>query len=552
LQARQLQNLLTMFFSSDGQRAGPDPELRPASVRLREGRSAERSERLVEARASYEAAIALAATSGERAVRVEALRRLGVVCHRQNEGAQARDICRQSYAEAIELGDVVLAGEALNALAGFEFESGEIGAARGLYQNALDLAGSNTPLSARIEQNLGILASLQGDHSAACQHYRRSLSAFEGAGDERGCALAHHHLGMIASRRGELDEAERAFQQSAAIAARVGDVQLRGRCELNRAEVCHGRQQYAEAMRRAETALEIFERMGDRLAKADAYRVIGMVFRDTGRPLLAEARLRASVGLASESSSLRGQAEASRELARLSQTLGRNQEALTLLKSAHDLFRKLDARSDLVDVGRKTAELEGAFLALVREWGESIESADHYTFGHCERVADYAVTVAEALGLDAMQQTTIRLGAYLHDVGKVRVPHEVLNKPGRLSDEEFELMKLHPVYGVELLAGVEFPWDLKPIIRWHHEKLDGTGYPDRLRGEEIPRAAQIIGIVDVYDALTTDRSYRAAMPRASALAEMERCRGWWFEDVFAAFMGSIGIPERSLRIHSAA
>jgi HD-GYP domain-containing protein (c-di-GMP phosphodiesterase class II) len=137
-------------------------------------------------------------------------------------------------------------------------------------------------------------------------------------------------------------------------------------------------------------------------------------------------------------------------------------------------------------------------------------------------------------------------------VGKVRVPHEVLNKPGRLSDEEFELMKLHTVYGVELLAGVEFPWDLKPIIRWHHEKLDGTGYPDRLRGSEIPLAAQVIGIVDVFDALTTTRSYRVAMSRTAALAEMERCGGHWLPEVFAAFIASVGAADSALKVPTAA
>ena len=99
---------------------------------------------------------------------------------------------------------------------------------------------------------------------------------------------------------------------------------------------------------------------------------------------------------------------------------------------------------------------------------------------------------------------------------------------------------MHPIWGLELLAAVEFPWDLKPIIRWHHERCDGTGYPDRLRGEEIPVAAQIVGIVDVFDALTTERSYRPALSREAALAEIERSRGWWSEPVYAAFLQSQG------------
>jgi HD-GYP domain-containing protein (c-di-GMP phosphodiesterase class II) len=100
---------------------------------------------------------------------------------------------------------------------------------------------------------------------------------------------------------------------------------------------------------------------------------------------------------------------------------------------------------------------------------------------------------------------------------------------------------MHPVWGVELLATVEFPWDIKPIIRSHHEKFDGTGYPDRLRGEEIPLHAQIICIVDVYDALTTTRSYRRAMTHAEALVQMAESRHWWRGDVYEAFLRTVGV-----------
>jgi putative nucleotidyltransferase with HDIG domain len=220
------------------------------------------------------------------------------------------------------------------------------------------------------------------------------------------------------------------------------------------------------------------------------------------------------------------------------QAMGRNQDALTLLNTAHRLFLRLDARVDLVHVDGKVSELETTYFDVVREWGQSIESADSYTFGHCERVAQRALAVARGLMLDDTAQTAIRLGAYLHDLGKVRVPHEILNKPGPLTGEEFEVVQMHPIWGLELLAAVEFPWDLKPIIRWHHERYDGTGYPDRLRGDEIPVAAQIVGIVDVYDALTTARSYRPAVSHEAAMLEIEKCRGWWAPAVYAAFSNS--------------
>ena len=178
--------------------------------------------------------------------------------------------------------------------------------------------------------------------------------------------------------------------------------------------------------------------------------------------------------------------------------------------------------------------------ATARRTSPTIESNDSDTYGHSERVASYATRVATALDLDESEMTTIRIGAYLHDLGKVRVPHEILNKPGRLTSDEFEVMKMHPVFGLEMLASVDFPWDIKPLIRWHHEKLDGSGYPDRLRGDEIPLHAQIICSVDVYDALTTTRSYRPAMTQAQALAEMEATRRWWRPELFESFMGTVG------------
>jgi len=196
-------------------------------------------------------------------------------------------------------------------------------------------------------------------------------------------------------------------------------------------------------------------------------------------------------------------------------------------------------------VPRGLAALDERFLTVVRSIGLSIESSDSYTFGHSERVARYAARVATALGLDAEEVAAVRLGAYLHDVGKIRVPQEVLNKPGRLTAAEFDLMKMHPVWGLEVLEGVEFPFDVRPTIRWHHEKRDGSGYPDRLVGDEIPLHASIIGIADVFDALTSCRSYRPAMSGPAALNLMHARRGWWRPEVYAAFRHATGTTSMS-------
>ncbi len=521
-------------------RWGPEPGTHRASASLHNARTLERSGHLSEAIHAYQASIEEATTDGMGVVLAEALRRLGVVHHHRNDSARARQLCLQSYQIASGLREDVLAAEALNVLAGIEFESGAIENARDTYHRALELGGAGPELRGRIEQNLGILANVQGDWTMAREKYLRSLDAFRLAGEEKGCAIAYHNLGMISADRKLWDDADSYFNQSLELAERLGDVHLQGLCRLNHSEVHVARQHFDRAREDAEEALRIFDLLGTLLDKADAYRVLGVVFRETGRPVLAEARLRAAIELALSTGSVLSEAEASRELARLYRDMGRNQDALTLLNAAHRLFGRLDAAVDLVDVAGKRSDLEDTYLAVVRDWGQSIESSDGYTFGHCERVADYAIAVARTLGLDELEQTTIRLGAYLHDLGKVRVPHEILNKAGPLTREEFDIMKMHPVWGLELLAAVEFPWDIKPIIRWHHEKHDGSGYPDKLRSDEIPLAAQIICIADVYDALTTTRSYRAAMAPIVAIEKMNESRHWWRADVFEAFMLSVG------------
>jgi putative nucleotidyltransferase with HDIG domain len=515
---------------------------------LHEARARERAACIPEAIQLYEAAISTAERTGEKAVLAEALRRLAIALHHRNESARARELCNRSYKVAGDLKNDILAAEALNTMGGLALRTGAMEDARAHLLQALERGGQSRELLARVEQNLGILANIRGDIGAAVAHYECSVKAHQATNDEHGCATAYVNLGIAHTDLKQYDKADNYFTSSLAIAVRSGDMHLQGVCLVNHAEAHFLRDRYEEARRNAESALAIFDQLDSQADKSEAYKMIGMVYRETGRPALAESRLRTAIDLAVSAGSVLNEAEASRELALLLQVMGRNQDALTLLNTAHRLFLRLDARVDLVFVGGKVSELQTTFFDVVREWGQSIESADSYTFGHCERVAQRALAVARGLELDATDQTTIRLGAYLHDLGKVRVPHEILNKPGPLTREEFEIVQMHPIWGLELLAAVEFPWDLKPIIGWHHERYDGTGYPDRLRGEEIPVAAQIVGIVDVYDALTTARSYRPAMSHESAMQEIERCRGWWSEGVYAAFIA--GAPQPDTRARS--
>jgi putative two-component system response regulator len=160
---------------------------------------------------------------------------------------------------------------------------------------------------------------------------------------------------------------------------------------------------------------------------------------------------------------------------------------------------------------------EAAFLTLAL----TIEARDPSTNGHCERLAHYAVKLGSTLGLGEDDLKALHRGGYLHDVGKVGVPDAVLLKPGKLTAAEIAIMRRHPLIGDSLCAPLQSLRRVRPIVKHHHERLDGTGYPDGLRGEEIPLLARIVSIVDVYDALTTDRPYRPALTHTVAVRELQ-------------------------------
>lgn len=191
----------------------------------------------------------------------------------------------------------------------------------------------------------------------------------------------------------------------------------------------------------------------------------------------------------------------------------------------------------LIRMKRYTDELERA-EAVVLSLARSIEAKDPYTEGHCERLAGFVADLGERLELSREEQAALKRAAFLHDIGKVAVPDHILRKPAPLTPEEWRVMRMHPVTGEHICRPLKGLRSALPIIRHHHEKGDGTGYPDGLQGEDIPRAARVLQIVDVYDALTTHRPYRSALHPEDALECMrtEVDRGWWDAEIFSAFV----------------
>lgn len=190
----------------------------------------------------------------------------------------------------------------------------------------------------------------------------------------------------------------------------------------------------------------------------------------------------------------------------------------------------------LLKLKYRTDELERAESVLF-SLARSIEGRDSYTHGHCERLAQYSAFLGVHLGLSEEQITALRRAGVVHDIGKIAVPDSILLKPSSLSPDEWKLIREHPVVGERICAPLKSFRLVLPIIRHHHERYDGSGYPDGLRGEGIPITARVLQIVDVYDALTTVRPYKPAFSNTDALQTMQQevTRGWWDPRIFEQF-----------------
>jgi putative nucleotidyltransferase with HDIG domain len=177
------------------------------------------------------------------------------------------------------------------------------------------------------------------------------------------------------------------------------------------------------------------------------------------------------------------------------------------------------------------AQTEAAYFGAIRALAAALDARDPYTAGHSERVSALAVAMGNALGFAESDLDTLRLGALLHDIGKIGVPDHVLGKPAALTAPEFELIRAHPVVGARILKSIPFLAPHLPIVELHHERPDGRGYPYGLRGDAIPLAARIVHVADAYDAMTTARAYRPGRPPQEALAELQRGAGTDFDPI---------------------
>ena len=212
----------------------------------------------------------------------------------------------------------------------------------------------------------------------------------------------------------------------------------------------------------------------------------------------------------------------------------RVRHTIDLFRLQTDLSHEVDKKTQ--EVLQQRERIERMSMQIVTALSGAIDAKDTYTNGHSTRVAEYSGEIAKRAGFTVKRQDDIYMMGLLHDVGKIGVPDSIINKPAKLTDEEYGMIKNHPVMGAKILENItEFP-QLTVGARWHHERYDGKGYPDGIAGEDIPQEARIIAVADAYDAMSSRRSYRDVLAQEIVREEMEKGKGMQFDPVYAEIM----------------
>jgi len=507
---------------------------------------AEREGRWADACALYERLVRDPDANAD--TRLAALRWLGRAYLEQGNRGAALDVLEAAVTAADIVGSPPAVAQALNVIGIVYQVGGDLDQAATMYQAARSKAEltADGALIAMIDQNLGTVAMIRGDLRGALEAFRLSQLGYQTLGLRNHEAQVLNNIALAYMQLGELADAEAAYNEAARGFEQEGDRARLLDLSVNKVELYIAGRRYDEALAQCDELLAA--PAGDvPVWRGEVFRHVGVIARERADFAKAADYLLRAEQHAVESGNLLLRADVAEQLAELYWAQKRHREMLQSLNDAHSLYSQLKAQHRIAQVERRNGALEARFLEMAKQWGDSIESKDRYTQGHCERVAFFACVLADSAGFNSRSLFWFRIGALLHDIGKIIVPTDVLNKPGKLTDEEWAIMKRHPEAGLELVAEIDFPGDITPIIRNHHERWDGAGYPDGLSGEQIPLAARILCVADVYDALTTTRSYRAGMTHARA-AEIMRASTGQFDphllDMFLDWAGTADIPGR--------
>jgi diguanylate cyclase (GGDEF)-like protein/putative nucleotidyltransferase with HDIG domain len=525
----------------------------PVDIIIQQAQLADREGRRDDARVLYERALFTLKRRADATVAASLLRWIGRLDHLDGQVDSALDAFETALTIAQLAGDEAEIGKAYHEQAEVHHRLGNLDRAEALYLEARSRAVNTheTRLAAMTAQSLGVIALVRGDHDKALRHHRASLAEYRSLGVPKEVMGSLCGMGALCIDLERWEDSARAFDEAAQIAEALGDIAQRVSIQAQRAALEIARGDFVAAAAACEVARSFAVQLPDN-ALGEIEKHLGTIARETGELAIAEEHFERAQQIAVDRRDLLLSAETAREHAETCRRQGRLRDALIHLNRGHRLLSQLVSTRDLLDLDRRAARLERQFLDVARSWAGSIESKDRHTQGHCERVADLACALAIRAGAESRDLFWFRMGATVHDIGKLIIPSDVLNKPGKLAPDEWELIKRHPVAGVEMLVEMDFPGEVGPMVRSHHERWDGQGYPDGLAGENIPRTARMLCIADVYDALMSKRSYKGALTHDAALDIMRSDIGQFDPEMFSLFEDLMRTRAPSMRQRAAA
>ncbi len=523
-------------------------------ILIQQAQLADREGRCDDARALYERALFSLKRRADAATASSLLRWIGRLHRQAGDVDAALDAFDAALTIAELAGDDAEIGKAFHEQADAYRRLGDLDRAEALYLQARSRAldTHETRLAAMAAQSLSVIAMVRGDNDKALRDHRASLAEYRALGVPKEVLGSLRGMGQLCIDLERWEDSARAFDEAAQIAEALGDIPERVRIEAQRAALEIARGDFVAAAAACDTARALAAQSPDADVAGEIEKHLGTIARETGELGVAEEHFERAQQIAVERRDLLLSAETAREHAETCRKQGRLRDSLIHLNRGHRILTQLAVSREVVDLDRRAARLERQFLEVARHWAGSIESKDRHTQGHCERVADLACALAIRDGCESRELFWFRMGATVHDIGKLIIPSDVLNKPGKLAPDEWELIKRHPVAGVEMLVEMDFPGEVGPMVRSHHERWDGQGYPDALSGEEIPRAARMLCIADVYDALLSKRSYKGALSHEAALEIMRSDIGQFDPVLFELFEDLMRTRAPSMRQRVAA
>ncbi|MBN1212527.1 MAG: tetratricopeptide repeat protein [candidate division Zixibacteria bacterium] len=482
----------------------------------------------------YQKILKLCRDAEHLSVKSETFTQIGQLLAKQGDHDKALGYLQRAIGAYRRLNDLKGMCKALRNLGVVYVELGEFEEAELTYDEAIVNAQEigDRLLYADLVNNLGTIMNMRGNWHRALELYRESLLIYETEKEIRKQAYTENNLAITLSEQGLNDEAFEYFQKAHETGTAINDATLVLIVDINLADLYLKKEQLSEAefhCRKAHQYLVDSNLVNGNLVEIK--KIFGKIARTRKELAAALEYFDEGLHISREIGAKFLEAEVLMERGILLRDMDRHFDSLENLESSYHMYTALKAEGKQEETERIIKSIEELYLEIFDLMSQKVDRKDKYTKGHSDRVASFALLLAKELGMKPQVLKSIVAAALLHDIGKIKINDRVLKKEGKLTEEEFELIKKHPGFGVELLRGKEFPWDIKPMILHHHEKLDGTGYPHGLKGEDIPTGVRIISIADVFDALTSDRVYRPAFDTGKALEIMEKESGSSFDPV---------------------